>query len=280
MNRPVVAIIGSAMMDLSAYIDRIPAAGETLKGDSFTTGFGGKGANQAVMAAIAGAESYFIGAIGNDVFGAAIEENFKTRGVNSKFLQKSELPTGVAHIWVEASGENRIIIIPGANHDIDLNKALQAIAEIPKLDIVIGQCEIKQEVTTAIFKAAKDKGATTILNPAPFEPLSSELIENSDWIIPNETEFAALGDVTANILLTEGEKGVRHLATGLQVPAIKVTAVDTTGAGDSFVGTFAAKLHEGAEIAMRTGCIAAGLSVTKKGAQSSYPTYEEISTFS
>ena len=280
MNRPIVAIIGSAMMDLSAYIDRIPAAGETLKGDSFTTGFGGKGANQAVMAAIAGAESYFIGAIGNDVFGAAIEENFKARGVNSKFLQKSELPTGVAHIWVEASGENRIIIIPGANHDIDLNKALQAIAEIPTLDIVIGQCEIKQEVTTAIFKAAKDKGATTILNPAPFEPLSSELIENSDWIIPNETEYAALGDVTANILLTEGEKGVRHLATGLQVPAIKVTAVDTTGAGDSFVGTFAAKLHEGAEIAMRTGCIAAGLSVTKKGAQSSYPTYEEISTFS
>jgi ribokinase len=280
MNRPVVAIIGSAMMDLSAYIDRIPAAGETLKGDSFTTGFGGKGANQAVMAAIAGAESYFIGAIGNDVFGAAIEENFKARGVNSKFLQKSELPTGVAHIWVEASGENRIIIIPGANHDIDLNKALQAIAEIPKLDIVIGQCEIKQEVTTAIFKAAKDKGATTILNPAPFEPLSSELIENSDWIIPNETEYAALGDVTANILLTEGEKGARHLAAGLHVPAIKVTAVDTTGAGDSFVGTFAAKLHEGAEIAMRTGCIAAGLSVTKKGAQSSYPTYEEISTFS
>ena len=280
MNQPAVAIIGSAMMDLSAYIDHIPAAGETLKGDSFTTGFGGKGANQAVMAAIAGAESYFIGAIGNDVFGAAIEENFKARGVNSKFLQKSELPTGVAHIWVEANGENRIIIIPGANHDIDLNKALQAIKEIPKLDIVIGQCEIKQEITTAIFKAAKARGATTILNPAPFEPLSTELIENSDWIIPNETEYAALGEVEANILLTEGDKGVRHLATGLHVPAIKVTAVDTTGAGDSFVGTFAAKLHGGAEIAMRTGCIAAGLSVTKKGAQSSYPTYEEISTFS
>jgi ribokinase len=280
MNRPVVAIIGSAMMDLSAYIDRIPAAGETLKGDSFTTGFGGKGANQAVMAAIAGAESYFIGAIGNDVFGAAIEENFKVRNVNSKYLQKSSLPTGVAHIWVEASGENRIIIIPGANHDIDLSKALQAIAEIPKLDIVIGQCEIKQEVTTAVFKAAKAKGATTILNPAPFEPLGKELIENCDWIIPNETEFAAMGNVSANILLTEGDKGVRHLATGLQVSAIKVNAVDTTGAGDSFVGTFAANLNEGAEVAMRMGCIAAGLSVTKKGAQSSYPTYEEISTFS
>ena len=280
MNQPVVAIIGSAMMDLSAYINRIPAGGETLKGDSFTTGFGGKGANQAVMAAISGAESYFIGAIGNDVFGAAIAENFKARGVNSKYLQQSELPTGVAHIWVEASGENRIIIIPGANHDIDLSKALQAIAEIPKLDIVIGQCEIKQEITLAIFKAAKERGATTILNPAPFEPLSAELIANCDWIIPNESEYAAMGNVEANILLTEGEKGVHHLVTGVKVPAIKVKAIDTTGAGDSFVGTFAAKLNQGVEDAMRFGCIAAGLSVTKKGAQSSYPTHEEISTFS
>ena len=280
MNQPVVAIIGSAMMDLSAYIDRIPAGGETLKGDAFTTGFGGKGANQAVMAAIAGAQSYFIGAIGNDVFGAAIAENFNARGVNSKYLQQSQLPTGVAHIWVEASGENRIIIIPGANHDINLEKALQAIAEIPKLDIVIGQCEIKQDVTLAIFKAAKERGATTILNPAPFEPLTAQLIANCDWIIPNETEYAAMGNVEANILLTEGEKGVHHLSTGLKVPAIKVKAIDTTGAGDSFVGTFAAKLNEGSEVAMRFGCIAAGLSVTKKGAQSSYPTYEEISTFS
>jgi len=280
MNQPVVAIIGSAMMDLSAYINRIPAGGETLKGDSFTTGFGGKGANQAVMAAIAGAESYFIGAIGNDVFGAAIAENFKARGVNSKYLQQSELPTGVAHIWVEANGENRIIIIPGANHDINLEKALQAIAEIPKLDIVIGQCEIKQEITLAIFKAAKERGATTILNPAPFESLSAELIANCDWIIPNESEYAAMGNVEANILLTEGEKGVHHLAKGVKVPAIKVKAIDTTGAGDSFVGTFAAKLNQGVEDAMRFGCIAAGLSVTKKGAQSSYPTYEEISTFS
>ena len=280
MNRPVVAIIGSAMMDLSAYIDRIPAAGETLKGDSFTTGFGGKGANQAVMAAIAGAESYFIGAIGNDVFGAAIEENFKARDVNSEYLQKSDLPTGVAHIWVEASGENRIIIIPGANHDIDLSKALQAIAEIPKLDIVIGQCEIKQDVTLAAFKAAKARGAITILNPAPFETLSEELIALSDWIIPNETEYAALGEIDANILLTLGDKGVHHLSSNVKTAALKVTPIDTTGAGDCFVGAFAAKLHEGAEIAMQFGCVAAGLSVTKKGAQSSYPTYDEIATLS
>ena len=135
------------MMDLSAYIDRIPNGGETLKGEQFTTGFGGKGANQAVMAAISGAKTYFIGSIGEDVFGDAIAENFQVRGVNSEYLQRSSSPTGVAHIWVEKSGENRIIIIPGANHEIDIEQATKAIQKIPNLDIVIGQCEIKQSVT-------------------------------------------------------------------------------------------------------------------------------------
>jgi ribokinase len=280
MKAPVIAVVGSAMMDLSAYIAEIPKAGQTLKGDQFTTGFGGKGANQVVMAAISGANTYFIGCIGEDVFGDAIAENFKVRGVNTKYLQRGNLPTGVAHIWVETNGENRIIIIPGANHQIDSDSAIKAISEIPDLDIVIGQCEIKQEVTLAAFKAAKARGAITILNPAPFETLSADLIANCDWIIPNESEYAALGSIEANILLTLGEKGVRHLNTGVEVPSIKVNAVDTTGAGDSFVGAFAAKLATGELAAMQFGCIAAGLSVTKKGAQSSYPTYEEISTFS
>ena len=280
MNKPVIAVVGSAMMDLTAYTDQIPKAGQTLVGKQFTTGFGGKGANQAVMAAIAGAEVYFVGKIGRDVFGDAISKNFKERKINDKYLMRDEEPTGVAHIWVDATGENRIVIIPGANHKIDIEFAEQAILEIPELDIVIGQCEIKQEVTLAAFKAAKSRGATTILNPAPFEPLSDELISLCDWIIPNETEYSELGQISVNVLITEGEKGVRHLASGTHIPAIKVEAVDTTGAGDSFVGAFAAKLNEGMEAAMRFGCIAAGLSVTRKGAQSSYPSYAEISTFS
>lgn len=280
MNQPVIAVVGSAMMDLTAYTDQIPKAGQTLVGKQFTTGFGGKGANQAVMAAIAGAEVYFVGKIGRDVFGDAISKNFKERKINDKYLMRDEEPTGVAHIWVDATGENRIVIIPGANHKIDIEFAEQAILEIPELDIVIGQCEIKQEVTLAAFKAAKSRGATTILNPAPFEPLSDELISLCDWIIPNETEYSELGQISVNVLITEGEKGVRHLASGTHIPAIKVEAVDTTGAGDSFVGAFAAKLNEGMEAAMRFGCIAAGLSVTRKGAQSSYPSYAEISTFS
>jgi ribokinase len=232
------------------------------------------------MAAIAGAEVHFVGKIGRDVFGNSIRQNFKDRGVKNGFLEDSESATGVAHIWVDGKGENRIIIIPGANHDISAASAIKAISEIPNLEIVIGQCEIKQEVTLAAFRTAKARGAITILNPAPFEKLSEELISLSDWIIPNESEYSEMGNVDANILLTEGEKGVHHLMSGLRIPAIKVTPVDTTGAGDSFVGSFAAKLNEGFENAAKFGCIAAGISVTRKGAQSSYPSYEEISTFS
>lgn len=276
-SAPVIAVVGSAMMDLTAYADVIPSEGQTLVGKQFTTGFGGKGANQAVMASIAGAEVYFIGKVGQDVFGDAIAKNFKERGINDKYLQRSELATGVAHIWVDSTGENRIIIIPGANHEISPDFAADAITQIPNLSIVIGQCEIKQEVTLAAFKTAKRYGAKTILNPAPYEKLSPELITNSDWIIPNESEYEALGNLDANIILTEGDKGARHLNSGFRIEALKVNAVDTTGAGDSFVGAFAAKLNEGIEVAMQFGCVAAGLSVTRKGAQSSYPTYAEIS---
>lgn len=273
------------MMDITAYTDEIPSAGQTLVGQEFTTGFGGKGANQAVAAANSGAKVYFIGKLGRDVFGEAILQNFKDRKIQVDYLSTSENATGVAHIWVDKSGENRIIIIPSANHEIEIDVAASAIAEIPDLQVVIGQCEIKQSVTLAAFKAAKARGAITILNPAPYEPLLPELLAVTDWIIPNESEYAELRSLNipnTNIILTLGELGARHLNSELHVPAIKVNPVDTTGAGDAFVGTFASALADGNELAeaMRKGCIAAGLSVTKKGAQSSYPTYAEISTFS
>jgi ribokinase len=282
MSKPVIAVVGSAMMDLTAYSDKLPNAGQTIVGNEFTTGFGGKGANQAVAAANSGADVYFIGNLGNDVFGDAIYENFKNRNLNLQYLERSEAPTGVAHIWVDQNGENRIIIIPGANHQIDKKLTTKAIKEIADLKVLIGQCEIRQEITLAAFQVAKSLGVTTILNPAPYEALSSELIAVTDWIIPNESEYAELGQVDAEVILTLGEKGARYLNLDLHVDAIKVVPVDTTGAGDAFVGTFATALASGAEIkdAMRLGCIAAGLSVTKKGAQSSYPSYAEISTFS
>ena len=298
-NQPaVIAVVGSAMMDLTAYASVLPEPGQTLVGEVFTTGFGGKGANQAVMAAMCGANVHFIGKLGKDVFGDAIADNFNKVGMNVSYVDRSETPTGVAHIWVDGEGENRIIIIPGANHEIEVSRAVDAINNIPDLNIVIAQCEIKQEVTMAAFKAAKGRGCTTILNPAPFEKLSQELIDLCDWIIPNETEFRELhGDLPTsdeilksfrpgkNSIVTVGSQGAIFIDSEgslVKCPAPQTKAVDTTGAGDSFVGSFAYALAKGDDpaTAMSFGVKVASRSVTKKGAQSSYPDQAEIKTLS
>lgn len=294
----VIAVVGSAMMDLTAYADVLPEPGQTLAGTLFTTGFGGKGANQAVMAAMCGAQVHFIGKLGDDVFGTAIAENFLKLGINSEFVERSSTPNGVAHIWVDGAGENRIIIIPGANHEIEISKAAAAIESIPDLSLVLAQCEIKQEVTLAAFKAAKARGCTTILNPAPYQEISQELLDLCDWIIPNETEFRELhGELPINdevlvkfrpgknSIVTLGNKGAVYISSDGQifrVPAPHVSAVDTTGAGDCFVGSFAYALASGKTPvdAMRFGVAVASKSVTRKGAQSSYPDQTEIATLS
>ena len=298
MSKAVIAVVGSAMIDLTAYAKVIPAPGQTLEGDLFTTGFGGKGANQAVIAAHCGAQVHFVGKLGNDLFGNSIAENFKKLGIGSQFLERSDTPNGVAHIWVDANGENRIVIIPGANHEIEVKKAVQAIESIPDLAVVVAQCEIKQEVTLAAFTAAKKRGCVTILNPAPYQPLSSELLEVTDWIIPNETEFKELhGQAPSNdevlksfrpgrnSIVTLGSEGAVLIASDgnlIRMSAPKVNAVDTTGAGDAFVGTFAFGLASGKspEDAMKLGVKVASMSVTRKGAQSSYPSQTEIETLS
>jgi len=298
MGKAVVAVVGSAMMDLTAYAKVLPEPGQTLVGELFTTGFGGKGANQAVIAAHCGAEVHFIGNLGRDLFGDSIAENFKHLAINSLHAGRSEIATGVAHIWVDGKGENRIIIIPGANHEIEGEKAVAAINSIADLSVVIAQCEIKQEVTLAAFRAAKARGCTTILNPAPFEPLSSELLELTDWLIPNETEFRELhGELPSsdkalqsfrpgkNSIVTLGALGAVLVGADrsiVRIAAPVVSAVDTTGAGDAFVGTFASALASGMkpEAAVALGVKVASLTVTRKGAQSSYPTQAEIATLS
>ena len=298
MRPAVIAVVGSAMMDLTAYADVLPEAGQTLAGQLFTTGFGGKGANQAVMAAHCGAEVHFIGKLGNDVFGTAIADNFVKVGIQSQYVDRSETPNGVAHIWVDGRGENRIIIIPGANHEIEVSRAVAAINAIAELQIVVAQCEIKQEVTIAAFKAAKARGCTTILNPAPYQELSAELLQLTDWLIPNETEFRELhgslptsDDVLKSFrpgkssIVTLGSEGAVYISPQSElhrVSAPKVSAVDTTGAGDSFVGSFAYSLASGKDPieAMSFGIKVASLSVTRKGAQSSYPDQAEIATLS
>jgi len=298
MSKAVIAVVGSAMIDLTAYATVIPAPGQTLEGDLFTTGFGGKGANQAVIAAHCGAEVHFVGKLGRDLFGDSIAENFKKLGIDSEYIERSDTPNGVAHIWVDANGENRIIIIPGANHEIESKKAIEAIESIAGLAVVVAQCEIKQEVTLAAFSAAKKRGCVTILNPAPYQPLSKELLAVTDWIIPNETEFKELhgqaptsDDVLKsfrpgkNSIVTLGSEGAVLITSDgnlTRVSAPKVNAVDTTGAGDAFVGVFAFGLASGKnpEDAMKLGVKVASMSVTRKGAQSSYPSQAEIDTLS
>ncbi len=298
MSKGVIAVVGSAMIDLTAYATVIPAPGQTLEGDLFTTGFGGKGANQAVIAAHCGAEVHFVGKLGRDLFGDSIAENFKKLGIDSEYVERSDTPNGVAHIWVDANGENRIIIIPGANHEIESKKAIEAIESIAGLAVVVAQCEIKQEVTLAAFSAAKKRGCATILNPAPYQPLSEELLAVTDWIIPNETEFKELhGQAPTsdealkkfrpgkNSIVTLGSEGAVLISSDgnlTRVSAPTVNAVDTTGAGDAFVGVFAFGLASGKnpEDAMKLGIKVASMSVTRKGTQSSYPSQAEIETLS
>jgi ribokinase len=293
---PEIVVVGSTMIDMIAYSQKIPSAGETVIGDSFSLGFGGKGANQAVMASRMGAKVFMVNTLGDDVFGDTTVKNFQEQGIDTSFVSRVAGASGVAPIWVEPNGTNRIICVPGANNEMTSAQATAAINALKNAKVVIGQLEIPQQVTIAAFKAARAAGITTILNPAPFAPLEKELIEVSDWIIPNETEFAGLNPdgllpesdeeiskvaklLGCNFVVTLGEKGAAYTdknGTVIRVSAPKVNAIDTTGAGDAFVGAFAYGIASGLvlEKAVALGCACASDSVTKKGTQSSYPSRE------
>lgn len=290
-----IAVVGSTNIDMVTYSDQIPERGETVTGKDFAIGFGGKGANQAVIAALLGAKTYLVGAVGNDVFGESAIKNFTDRGVSIDYLATVAGSSGVAPIWVDSDGDNRIIVVPGANAKVTIEQVENAINSISDLKVVIGQFEIPVEVTTAAFAAARKLGITTILNPAPYREIPAELLALTDWLIPNNHEFQDLhpqhldptvegviaeyaANQKINLVVTLGEDGV-VIADGTitKVAAQKVKPVDTTGAGDCFVGTFAFGLANGmSPIAAATlGCQTAGLSVTRLGAQSSYPSAAE-----
>ncbi len=291
-----IAVIGSTMMDLTVYADVLPAAGETRFGESFTTGFGGKGANQAVMAARTGAKVTMITGIGSDGFGDESLANFKNCGMDTSSVLRLPTHTGVAHIWVDGQGQNRISIVPGANFALTPQDAIDQVSKLKDVSVLIAQCEIPQEVTLAAFRTAQELGITTILNPAPYQPLTDDLLELTDWLIPNEIEFAELDkthrapdsdEVIASLrsngrtIVTLGSDGAALVTTDGAVKrfaAKKVSATDTTGAGDCFIGAFAAALASGAteDSAVQFGIDCATKSVMRKGAQSSYPKLEEI----
>jgi ribokinase len=298
VTEPRIVVVGSTMIDLVAYADRLPDDGETVVGSSYVTGFGGKGANQAVVAARFGARVAMVNTLGDDNHGDSYVERFASEGIDTSFVRRTQGSSGVAPIWVDARGTNRIIIVPGANLEVRPEVAAEAVtALMPR--IVIGQFEIPQATTAAGFVAARGIGATTILNPAPGTAVDPELLAVTDWLVPNETEFALVtgeplagtGDAEGTVLaataerlgcslvVTLGERGAIVARPGEAAVAVdtpRVTAIDTTGAGDAFVGAFAVGLALGlpAVDAARLGCAAAADSVTRLGTQTSYPDRE------
>jgi len=295
-----IVVVGSFNVDLTSYVERIPVPGETVAGDRFVTGPGGKGSNQAVAAARLGAEVTFIGRIGDDVFAPIALNIWKDEGINTDFVvQDPDNSTGVAPITVESSGENSIVVVLGANLAItkaDIDKAADVIADA---DVVITQLEISDEIVEYALQTARDKGVTTILNPAPARPVKAEVLALADYITPNETELATLAgmsvdddvaEMARSLLVTDEQAVVATLGSaGAQfvkrdssemIPTYKVDVVDTTGAGDAFNGGFAVGLAEGKNLAdaIRFGNATAALSVTKPGTAPSMPQRDIVET--
>jgi len=291
MNKKI-CVIGSSNIDQFSYISEFPSSGETLIGDSFETGFGGKGANQAVMAGLLGADVYMISCLGNDIFGDSTINNFIENDVNVDHIQRVKVSSGVAPIWVNAKGENKIIVIPGANNEIDANKAKASLQEIENVSYLIGQAEIPMDVNHDVFDYAKQNNITTVFNPAPGKILKSTFLKKIDWLIPNENEFQIISGlnmtdenilefsktIPCNLLITCGEQGVLYVDDDeiIKFKAPKVHAIDTTGAGDAFVGSFVYALTKDLKVddAINLAIDKASLSVTKRGTQSSYSSSE------
>ncbi|WP_053853140.1 ribokinase [Streptomyces sp. NRRL B-24085] len=288
-----IAVLGSTNMDLVAYVEKAPRRGETVTGREFRTIPGGKGANQAIAAARAGATVSMIGAVGNDGFGTRLRSTLEHSGVTTDHLRTIDGPSGTAHIVVDDEGGNAIVVIPGANGTVD-HLAPGDEGLIASADALLLQLEIPLAAVLAGAQTARAHGVRTILTPAPVQPLPPELLDATDLLVPNEHEAAtltghadpfaagaALLDRVPRVVITLGEAGSLYLtrdAEPLVVPAPRVTAVDSTGAGDTYVGTLAVALGEERPIreAMAWAAAAAALSVQREGASASMPYRSEI----
>jgi len=289
-SSPTICVVGSSNIDQIAYTDRVPKRGETLIGKSYEMGFGGKGANQAVMAGILGANTYMITCLGDDVYADMTIENYKKCNVNIDYIQRTTGSSGVAPIWVEEDGTNRIIVISGANDLLDAKSAIISLSSIQNLSVVVGQFEIPQNVTSEVFSYCKKNNIQTLLNPAPAQELNADILDVSDWFIPNEVEFNFLSkggdsnsdsdilsfasEIPSNLIITLGASGAAIVENNkvLRFPAPEAVVIDTTGAGDAFIGTLAYGIACGLDItqSIQLGMDKASDSVTRKGTQSSF----------
>jgi ribokinase len=298
-----VCVVGSANVDLVFRAARLPGTGETVAAHGFAEGCGGKGANQAVMAARLGARVYLVGRVGADSFGQLLLSNLRTNGVDTAFVGiDAERPTGVAAVVVDELGRNCIVVADGANGRLTPGDVRTAADSVRAAQILLCQLETPLETTLEAFRIARAAGVRTVLNPAPAKPLPDELLRLTDLCVPNETEAALLTGIATDtpegaadaahwlcgrgpraVIVTLGERGcLLDEGDGAEhFPARRVSAMDSTGAGDAFLGALTAALARGSSLreAVPLAGAAATLSVTRAGAQASFPTRAEVDAF-
>jgi len=293
-KRPRIAVIGSANIDLTTFTSRFPKPGETIFGDKFDLGFGGKGANQAVAARLCGAEVFMVARVGEDLFGPATIENFRKQGIDPTYVkQVPGLSSGVAPIFVEPNGQNRIFVVKGANDALQPADVDAAAEMLKTVDCMVLQFEIPLETVYYAIGFARKHGIRSILNPAPAQPVDMKALDGLDYFVPNESEAETITGAAVKsvenakacaatllsggirrVIITLGANGSLLMSRdgGEHVPPFAVNSVDSTGAGDAFIGSFAVFLGEGipeAE-AVRRANLYAALSTTGVGTQKSF----------
>lgn len=300
MKKSDVLVIGSNMIDLTTYINRMPVAGETVEAADFSMGFGGKGANQAVAAAHLGSQVSFISMVGDDNFGEQQVANFKAANIDVTGVGVGHKSSGAAPIFVDPTADNRILIIKGANNELTPAVLDTHLDLIQNTKLIVLQQEIPLETNYHVIDLANQYGVPILLNPAPANShLDMEHVRRVDFFSPNETELATLTGLPTesmdeisraaqrlvdmgvkNVLVTIGSRGVLWVSatTSQLIDAVKVEAVDTTGAGDAFIGSFAHYFAQGDTVpqALHHANEYAAITVTRRGTQKSYPTAKEV----
>lgn len=299
-RKPRIAVVGSANIDLTTFTNEFPKPGETIFGQKFDLGFGGKGANQAVAARLCGADVFMVARVGSDLFGPATIENFRQQGIDATHVKQVKgLSSGVAPIFVEPNGQNRILVVKGANDSLRPADVDEAAEVLRAADCIVLQFEIPLETVYYTVAFARKHGIRCILNPAPAQPVNLAALEGLDYFVPNEHEAEAITSVSvkaledakqcAQTLLTSGIRRViitlganGSLLAGreqtVHVPPFPVNTIDSTGAGDAFIGSFAVFLAEGLseDEAVRRANLYAALSTTGVGTQKSFYTRDRF----
>ncbi|MDD3123867.1 MAG: ribokinase [Candidatus Izemoplasmatales bacterium] len=298
-----ILVVGSFIVDLVVKTDNLPKTGETVFGNSFQVFLGGKGANQAVAARRLGSEVFMTGMVGSDSYGEKFETLFTQEGINFSYVYKCNSSTGIGSVQVDKTGQNRIVMVPSANLRYKAEDLLKVEALFEEVNVVMTQLEMNMDVIELTAKLAKKHHKIFILNPAPMQPLSDELLSNVDYLTPNETELKSLSPNekcdslesmicacnllikkgVKNVIVTLGDKGCLFVNHEIKkvFPTYKVNVVDTVAAGDSFNGALAHCLNVSSpiETALLYANVVGALTVQKEGAIPSLPTKEEVIKF-